>query len=309
MRFQNALVTVLRVAILIATCSQQAAAQGIRLRLSVDNRLYTRTQFTHGLGTTRLQTFELEGETFSGRVNALAFGRTGLYATANLANGGSALYRVANIGDYGTGNAAMSFVSSLESSTPSFDFDPTGRMMGVRTFAQNSRYFEATDTTNSAFVDVGVPGVWTGQQTAFPSTGFDRRTGRYIAISPGQDRSIFRIDRTTGAAIDTGLDLRFYGGVDYGQILLAGGDFAESLQYNFRPSIFYLSFYSIDLQMAVIGRVNLSNGYFGELARIDVGAGVPTSMGLAVTVPAPLASISAGIVLSGLVSRRRRERP
>lgn len=239
------------------------------------------------------------------RSPAIAFNSTGqMYAAVTQANGTADLYEVNGVAP----NAfapTVSFVSDLASPTNSFDFMGTGaneRLIGTRNAAGSSRYFESTDSTFTAFGDVGPTGV--GGGGSFPSTAFNGTD--YYAVTGGSmdsTRMIYTIDMSDGSADFTGLSMIFDGVGDrgdagYGNIQLAGGDFSDGE--------YYISFYSNALDLAVIGTLSLITGDFTELVTVDVGGSQPQSMGLAITIPNPLAGgmSAAGLLLVG--ARRRR---
>lgn len=201
-------------------------------------------------------------------------------------------------------------IGTLADATNSFDFRGTGsseRLIGTRNSAGSPQYFESTDSTYSAYSDIGA-GTGFGSGASYPSSGYDRTTGTYWAVSAGTSgpaRSIVSISTVTGVAVDTGLNLTFDGVGDqgaaaYGTIVLAGGDFVE------RTSTYYISFFSEGLGMAVIGTLDLTTGNFDEAVSFSLNGANEGTMGLAVVIPTPLAGGmgAAGIALIGV--RRRR---
>ncbi len=237
------------------------------------------------------------------RSPAIAFNSAGrMFGAVTLSNGTADLYEITGFGPNAFAPSAA-FVSDLASPTNSFDFRGTGsdeRLIGTRNATGSARYFESTSSAFTAFADAAsATGI--GGGGSFPSTAFDGAT--YWAITNGAsaaNRSILTVNIATGVATDTGLNLTFAAGGNalYGNIQLAGGDFAAG--------DYYLSFYSNALDMAVIGTVDLTNGMFTEVDRVDVGGVQPQSMGLAIIIPSPLAGGMSAAGLLALGARRRR---
>lgn len=248
----------------------------------------------------------------SARSPAIGFDSKGnLYAAIN--SGGTAtihqLSGFENLNAFAPTVGAV--IGTLASETNSFDFRGTGtseRMIGTRNDTGSPQYFESSDSTYSAYVDVGA-GTGFGSGPSYPSSGYDRTgSGTYWAVTAGSSstaRSIVTIATGTGLATDTGLNLTFDGVGDqgdlaYGTIVLAGGDYVESL------SAYFISFYSEGLGMAVIGTLDLTTGDFTEEVAFSLVGANEGTMGLAVVIPAPLAGgmSVAGLMLVG--ARRRR---
>lgn len=288
----------LAVAGMFAALGAGATAGSLGYHMSINDRLYTGTI---GGGGPSSGVVQLGGSAINGRVNAIAFSSDGtLYASVNLNGGQHGLYSLSGVG---SATPDATFVSSLASSTPSFDFVGTGageRFIGVRAAAGSSVYYESQDSTFTTFTQVGNTGV----NAAFPSSGYDSIADVYYGVRGGSnpsDRSIYTIDRTDGSAMDTGLDLTFDGSVNYGVINLSGGDVVDGA--------YYLSFFSRTLGLAVLGELDLTTGLFTELASFDPGiaVGEEISMGLALyVIPTPMggAMAGAGLLLVGV--RRRR---
>jgi hypothetical protein len=308
--------------IVVGAAGLASQADAARFLLTNGERMYTGS-----LGSNSATSALMAGAT--GNSPAIAFDSTGRLFGA-FATGGSTEIR--QISGWEDPNAFAPTVSAVltgttDSQTNSFDFRGTGsgeRMIGTRNRVAGDgagpgpMYFESTSSAYSGFT----AGVATGFGPAgsYPSSGYDRDTGTYWAITAGTDgsgtsnRRIIQIDTTTGAADstvgagNTALNLTFAAGVDYGTIVLAGGDFTE---YN---DTFYLSFFSEGLGEVVIGSVDvLGTGLFTELSRFNLGFNADGSailnqgtMGLAIIIPTPLAGgmSVAGLMLVG--ARRRR---
>ncbi len=289
--------TMISAAALVAAAAGMASqADAGRYYLTAGSDLYTA-----GFGGA-VQSASL-GLNSGARSPAIAFNSAGrLFAAVTQGNGSADLYEISNFGP-GAFAPSVAFVSDLASATNSFDFRGTGaneRLIGTRNASGSARYFESTSSAFTAFADAAnATGI--GGGGSFPSTAFDGSV--YWAITNGAsaaNRSILTVDIGTGIATDTGMNLTFAAGGNalYGNIQLAGGDFAAG--------DYYLSFYSNALDMAVIGTVDLTNGMFTEVDRVDVGGVQPQSMGLAIIIPTPLAGGMSAAGLFVLGARRRR---
>ena len=247
----------------------------------------------------------------SGLSPAIGFDSKGnLYAAIN-SGGSSTIHQLSgfeNLNAFAPSVGAV--IGTLAAPTNSFDFRGTGtseRLIGTRNGAGSPQYFESTDSTYSAFSDVGA-GTGFGSGPSYPSSGYDRVSGTYWAVTAGTSdasRSIVTIATGTGIATDTGLNLTFDGVGDqgdaaYGTIVLAGGDYVESL------STYFISFFSQGLGMAVIGSLDLTTGAFTEEIAFSLAGANEGTMGLEVVIPTPLAGgmSVAGLALLGV--RRRR---
>ncbi len=246
----------------------------------------------------------------SGRSPAIAFDSKGrLFAAVN-SGGSSTLHMLSGYEDLNAFAPSMGgTIGTFLSETNSFDFRGVGSsevLIGTRNDPGSPMYYESDDSTYSSFSDVGATGFGSG--SSYPSSGYDRGSGVYYAVTAGaadNNRRIVTIATGTGAATWTGLSMVFDGVDDqgdagYGLIRLAGGEYIESL------STYFISFYSVALDQAVIGTLDLTTGDFDELRAFSVG-GDPGTMGLAVVIPTPLAGVMGGAGLMLVGARRRRQ--
>jgi len=300
----------LATALIVAAGGLATNAHAARFLLTNGTTLYTGT-----LGSNGALSDTIGGAVGLGDAPALGFDSTGRLFGAFRRGGLSDIREITGWDSSGTFDPMVgAVIGTTDSQTNSFDFRGRGaneRLIGTRnrTVAGTGPvYFESTTSAYSSFVDVdsGTPGTGFGGSSSYPSSGYDRTTGAYWAITAGNDgdgvsnRNILTIDTATGTATDTNMNLTFAAGVDYGDIVLAGGDFSES------TNTYFLSFFSVDLDMAVIGSVDLTNGLFTELTTFSLVGGNMGTMGLAVVIPTPLAGGmgAAGLLLVG--ARRRR---
>ncbi len=302
---------VLATALIVAAGGLATNAYAARFVLSNGTTLYTGTLGSNGAMSATIGV----AAGSLGDAPALGFDSTGRLFGAFRTGGLTDIREITGWDSSSTFDPmAGAVIGTTDSQTNSFDFRGRGsneRMIGTRNRTDPGAgpvYFESTDSSYSSFVDVDAGGTGTGfgASSSYPSSGYDRNTGTYWAITAGNDgdgvsnRNILTIDITTGTATDTDLNLTFAAGVDYGDIVLAGGDFSES------TNTYFLSFFSVALDMAVIGSVDLTNGLFTELSTFSLVGGNQGTMGLAVVIPTPLAGGmgAAGLLLVG--ARRRR---